>query len=523
MENDLKRGEAIFAEGKFEEAEEFFSRLLVKDPTNAEILNNLGVICHARNDIVKAENYFLKAFDAQDDYLDALLNLVSLYQETKRWKDAAVQLEKCISLNSSDLNCYILLGQVYLEMDNSTKARMALTRALELDPNQDKVREVLESLENSKAPSSPPVRTDRYSPSVCIGLPVYNGGEMLSGAIESILSQDFENFELIISDNCSTDNTMETCLKYQKKDKRIKYYRLEENLGGKNFPIVFARSNSPYFMWAAHDDLHERSFISKCLERIEQDPSIALVYPKTRVLDADSNFIHIAEDYINTDQDNPIERFRHLIWEIGACHMFYGLYRTRMIKKVHLWRNTLIGVDNVALAEIALLGKIVQINDVLFTRRLTRNYNHRTLDEYYVHLMDSCFPERLLDGITLPHCRFTYTNLELLKYLEIESSEMNFLINDVLKCFKTRFGAKIQYEIDRAVRLINDGYIYYTWDGKRRHTWRSDDLSSTDYFHINNLLVNLREALFIYPERSDLKDVFDICLKEAYGCATILP
>jgi glycosyltransferase involved in cell wall biosynthesis len=345
---------------------------------------------------------------------------------------------------------------------------------------------------------------------------------MLSGAIESILSQDFEDIDLIISDNCSTDNTMETCLKYQKMDKRISYYRFEENLGGKNMTHLLARSNSPYFKWAAHDDLLEQSFISKCLEMIEQDPSIALVYPRTKVLDADSNLLGIADDHLNTAQDNPTERFRHLIWELGACHVFYGLYRTRMIKKVHLWRNTLIGADSVALAEIALSGKIIQINDVLFTRRLTRNYNHRTLDEYYVHLMDSC-PERLLDGITLPHCRFTYTNLELLKYLEIESSEMDFLINDVLKCFKTRFGAKMQYEIDRAVRLINDGYIYYTWDGKRTRTWRSDDLSPTDYFHINNLLVNLREALFIYPERSDLKDVFDICLKEAHGRATIHP
>jgi hypothetical protein len=138
-------------------------------------------------------------------------------------------------------------------------------------------------------------------------------------------------------------------------------------------------------MWAAHDDLHERSFISKCLERIGQDPSIALVYPRTKLLDPDSNFLGIANDHINTDHDNPIERFRHLIWEIGPCNMFYGLHRTSMLKKANIWGNTFVGTDNLVLAEIALMGKIIQISDVLFIRRLKKN--NKTLDEYYLGLM----------------------------------------------------------------------------------------------------------------------------------------
>ncbi len=520
MENNLEQGEALFAEGKVEEAEEFFLGLLVNEPTNAEILNNLGVICHAGKDIVKAEVYLLKACEAQNNHLDAMMNLAGLYQETKRWEDAAVQLEKCITLNSSDLNFHLMLGRIYLEMNNSEKARVALTRALELDPDQVVVHEILDTLQSSKTSSSVSAQNVRKSPTVCIGLPVYNGGKMLSEAIESILSQDFEDIELIISDNCSTDNTMETCLQYQKADKRIRYYRFEENLGGKNWGNLLARCNAPYFKWAAHDDLIEPSFINKCLERIVQDPSIALVYPKTKLLDADSNFLNIAADHINTDQDNPIERFRHLIWEIGPCNMFYGLHRTSMLRKAHIWGNTFIGTDNLALAEIALLGKIIQIDDVLFIRRITRNYNVKTLDEYYVDLMKS-HPERLLDGITLPHCRLTYANIELLKYLKIEDTEMSLLINDVVKCFKSKFGAKMQYEIDRAVRLINDGYCYYTWDGKRIRTWRSDNLNSTDFFHINNLLKVLGEGLFIYPERTDLRNAYEICLKKSIDYKTI--
>jgi len=509
----IKESEALFAQGKIEEAEKCFLDLLDNDPTNVEILNNLGVICHYRGNVAEAEGYFLKAIKSKEDYPDGLLNLADLYQNAKRWEKAALQLEKYIAIDDQDPNLFNQLGMIYLETSNTEKARKALKKSLELNPEQKTVKESLSALKHStKKSTAPRVISPNTQPTVCVGLPVYNGGTLLSQAIESILSQDFENIQLIISDNCSTDNTEETCLKYQKMDKRVKYYRFEENLGGKNFTDLLARSNSSYFMWAAHDDLHERSFISKCLEKIGSDPSIALVYPRTKVLDANSRFLGIANDHLNTDQDNPIERFRHLIWEIGMCNMFYGLYRTSMIRKAHVWGDTLFA-DNLVLAEIALLGKIVQIDDVLFIRRLTRNYNYKTPDERYEQLISGGDPKRFMDGITLPHCRFTYANLELVKYLEIEDSEKSFLINDVLKCFKTRFGAKMQYDIDRAVKLINDEVFYCTWNNKRLHTDHLSNLRTIDYFHINNLLKNLQEALFIFPERTDLKDAYGICLE----------
>ncbi|MBW2569881.1 MAG: hypothetical protein JRE47_11095 [Deltaproteobacteria bacterium] len=280
-------------------------------------------------------------------------------------------------------------------------------------------------------------------------------------------------------------------------------------------------SSASYFMWASHDDMRERAFIAKCLERIKSDPSIALVYPRTKVLDVNSKFIGIAKDHINADQDNPIERFRHLIWEIGMCNMFYGLYRTNILKKVRAWDKTLFG-DNIILAEIALfLGKIVQIDDILFIRRLTRNYNYKSLDERYEQLIYEIEPKLFLDGITLPHCRLTYANIELINYAEIEDSEKDFLMNDTLKCFKTRFGDKMKYEINRAIELINKDYFYYTWNKKQTASWNSGNLRTNDYFHINNLLRRLREALFIFPERTDLKDVYEICLEKVFSFKTI--
>jgi glycosyltransferase involved in cell wall biosynthesis len=515
IEQILKQGEGYFTAGNLEAAKGCFQQILETDPNHIEALNNLGVINYARGNIEEAESYFLKALAIKEDYLDALLNLADLYQKAKRWKEAAIQLEKFISINNHDYNVFNQLGLVYLEMDNTVKALPALKKSIELNPEQKTVKESLSVLTHStEKPIAPEVISRNRRPTVCVGLPVYNGGTLLGQAIESILSQDFQDIELIISDNCSTDNTEEICLRYQKMDERIKYHRLEINLGAlKNFLNVLGLSSAPYFMWTSHDDLRERSFISKCLEKIESDPSIALVYPRSKVLDNNSRFMGIANDHINTDQDNPIERFRHLIWEIGMCNMFYGLYRSHIIKKVRAWNESLFG-DNLILAEISLLGKIVQIDDALFIRRLTRNYNYRSQDERNTQLISDIEPRFFSEGITLPHCRLTYAHLELVNYSEVEDSEKDFLMNDVLKCFKTRFGDKMEYEISRAIELINSGYFYYTWDKKQSTNWHSGNLRTTDYFHINNLLGHLKEALFIFPERTDLKDAYKTCLEK---------
>ena len=516
---EIEKGEALFAQGKVEEAEKCFLSLLEENPENEELLNNLGVIHHFRGNFEKAEDYLLKALSVKEDYLQALLNLANLYQDTKRWEEAADQLEEYMAINDQDPNIYNQLGMVYIEMGNTEKARIALKKSLELNPEQKTVKDSLSALKHStKKPIPPSIISRNRQPTVCVGLPVYNGDEFLGQAIESILSQDFENIQLIISDNCSTDNTEEICLEYQKMDKRIRYHRLEENLGGHtNFLNVLGLSSAPYFMWASHDDLRERTFITKCLERLESDPSIALVYPRSKVLDNNSRFLGIANDHVNANQDSGVERFRHLIWEIGMCNMVYGLYRTNILKKVRAWDGALFA-DNLILAEIALLlGKIVQIDDVLFVRRLTRNYNYRSHDERYEQLISEFKSEWFSEGISLPHCRLTYAHLELVNYSEIGKSEKDFLMNDVLKCFKTRFGDKMEYEISRAIELINNGYFYYTWNKKQSINWHSGNLKTNDYLHINNLLRHLREALFIFPERRDLKDVYEMCLRKVFS------
>ncbi len=69
------------------------------------------------------------------------------------------------------------------------------------------------------------------TPRLSIGLPVYNGEEYLTESLEALLGQTYEDFELIISDNDSTDGTADICRRYAKQDSRIRYFRQPRNIG----------------------------------------------------------------------------------------------------------------------------------------------------------------------------------------------------------------------------------------------------------------------------------------------------
>src|SRR5436853_274761 len=110
-------------------------------------------------------------------------------------------------------------------------------------------------------------------PKVSIGLPVFNGETYLAGALNSFLSQDYEDFELIISDNASTDQTAAICKEHAAKDNRIRYYRNETNIGASpNYNRVFQLARGEFFKWGAHDDECHPTLLRRCLEIFRDGP-----------------------------------------------------------------------------------------------------------------------------------------------------------------------------------------------------------------------------------------------------------
>ena len=110
-------------------------------------------------------------------------------------------------------------------------------------------------------------------PMLTVGMPVYNADRFLAKALDSVLGQSFADFELLISDNASTDRTEAICREYAGRDRRIRYFRNERNMGaGWNFRRVYSMANGKYYKQAAHDDFCEPAFFETCIDALQREP-----------------------------------------------------------------------------------------------------------------------------------------------------------------------------------------------------------------------------------------------------------
>lgn len=207
------------------------------------------------------------------------------------------------------------------------------------------------------------------APRVSLGMPVYNGANFIKEAISSLLDQTFQDFELIIVDNASTDDTESICLSFAKSDERIRYYRNNENIGaGRNFNLAVTYARGEFFKWAAHDDICHPRFLEECVKELDRTPNAVLAYPKSRVIDASSKFVdkpHVVSE--GTDHEDPVVRFRGLV-KPHVCYQVFGLIRLSVLRE-----TPLIGLyargDEILLCWLGLRGSFAPIDEFLFYPR----------------------------------------------------------------------------------------------------------------------------------------------------------
>jgi glycosyltransferase involved in cell wall biosynthesis len=207
------------------------------------------------------------------------------------------------------------------------------------------------------------------TPRVSVGLPVYNGETYLEEALDSLLAQTYSDFELIISDNASTDRTEKICRAYAIEHKRIRYFRNEVNIGGAlNHNRVFELSRGEYFMWAGHDDLRAPEYLQRCVEVLDQNPRIVLCYTKTQDIDAEGRSLPTKHADLAITSPRADERFRDLIRMDHRIEPIYGLIRSRILRKTPL-EGQYADCDRVLLGELGLYGPFYEIPEYLFYRR----------------------------------------------------------------------------------------------------------------------------------------------------------
>ena len=207
------------------------------------------------------------------------------------------------------------------------------------------------------------------NPRVTIGIPVFNGERYLAQAIESILNQTYTDFELIISDNASTDDTQEICEKYAAADERIRYYRNDQNLGAApNFNRLFDLARGEYFQWLAHDDLLAPDFLRQCVEILDADPSSILCFSWVNLVDERGQQNSTCELQLRIDDPRPQVRFRDILLEWHNSFYVFGLLRSAALRKTKLILPLAHG-DTILIARLGLLGPFRQIPEHLFLSR----------------------------------------------------------------------------------------------------------------------------------------------------------
>lgn len=217
---------------------------------------------------------------------------------------------------------------------------------------------------------------EKKLPLVSIGMPVYNGERYIKSALDSLINQDYGNFELIISDNASIDQTSAICMEYARRDSRIYYHRNKTNLGAiSNFLIALQMARGDYFMWAACDDLWMPSFISASVFELRRNDHASVVMSAVkRVYDDGQTIMDIVRFYGHNDPSHM--SYYDLAMALAAgrpYHLYiYGVYRTAFIKQaVHNFPLVAAG-DRLFVCQVALAAKFLYIDEILHVRQVSR-------------------------------------------------------------------------------------------------------------------------------------------------------
>ncbi|OFW62052.1 MAG: hypothetical protein A2133_09450 [Actinobacteria bacterium RBG_16_64_13] len=214
-------------------------------------------------------------------------------------------------------------------------------------------------------------QVDRKVPRISIGLPVHNGGRLLEQAIRCHLEQDYEDLELIISDNASTDDTQDICEEYARRDPRVRYYRNPENLGMvANFNRVFMLARGEYFKWAAHDDSCAPNHVSRCVELLDDTPTAVLCQSQATLVDEEGRVLQALMDRHDLCSPDPVRRFHHVLWKLKKVYILFGLIRRQQMAATPLLTQN-VGSDRVLLASLSLMGELRQVPEPLFVLRDT--------------------------------------------------------------------------------------------------------------------------------------------------------
>lgn len=342
----------------------------------------------------------------------------------------------------------------------------------------------------------------KKTPLVSIGIPIYNEGKYLAKTIDSLLSQDYGNIEIIITDNNSQDNTQEICLKYVKKDCNVRYYRNRLNIGMmRNYNLAFELSQGEYFMWAGGHDLWDVSFVRRCVDVLSSNDRIALCYTLGKVIDLEDHPIRTL-DGVDTRNLTIDERIKFVIEQRTNVAIF-GLIRSEIIHKIMPIKcDNIPGGDIILLLEFCTYGSFAFIDEPLLYIRQIRE--DKSEEETVARVL------KMINPFREPHNLKTYTMdtvelfLQIVEKLNLDKQQKNSLLINTVNTLKTTLGGNILKEGKALASEVIENFSNI----------KDIDLSGMREAYSSCKYIDL--ALIFYPESAILQKARYLLLKSVF-------
>ena len=291
-------------------------------------------------------------------------------------------------------------------------------------------------------------------PLVSVGVPVYNGELTIARALDSLLAQDLDDIEIIVSDNASDDATPEICAEYAARDPRIRLVRNPRNLGlAGNFNRTFELARGTYFKWATHDDWHAPESLRLTAKALDENPTASLCATGVSLVDEHGIEFDRWVPPVDLEEPAPHVRMGRLLRSLGETHPMYGLLRSSALRRTRLMQSY-VGSDRTLLAELSLLGPFVEVADVMhfYTVSATARRDYRPSLTY-----DPANAARL----PLRTWRLIYEHLGVVWRADVSAGQKMLLVGSVLRRFGIGDARRLAAEAYHTARIL-------AWRARRR-------------------------------------------------------
>ncbi len=235
--------------------------------------------------------------------------------------------------------------------------------------------------------AQPPVKEDLPQPRVSFAIPVCNAERFLGRALDSLLAQDFDDFEIVICDNASTDGTRDIARRYAERDGRVRYIRNAENIGQiENFNRVCKLCRGDFIRWMGADDWLEPDYARKCVAALDARPDAVGVTSQWRYMDDTGEVDFLDVPGPRVDASTPARRL-HLTLRLlqNGELLFDPIYS--MLRRKALERSGMLPVnrwtDRLLAFELCLMGPFCHLDDFLATRRNARESRKVRLERWH--------------------------------------------------------------------------------------------------------------------------------------------